>query len=104
MQAEINQAERDAIKKYKLEDDLLYMDGDRPVVDANNPLSVLGGMLKSARIGKLRVRDLVDGKTFENDDIGGMLATEAQIKEAAENLKTYLDVAASFGGREVIEL
>ena len=104
VKAEISQAERDAINKYKLADEVLYVDGETPEFDSGSMISALGAIAKSMRIGKLVVRDLVDGKTFENDDIGGMMATEEHIKTAATNLKAYLDTAVTFGGREVIEL
>ena len=104
VRAEISDAEREAINKYKLADEVLYVDGARPEVDPNSTLSMLKGALKAVTVGKLIVRDLVSGKTFENDDIAGMLQTEEHIKTAAANLKTYLDAAASFGGREVVEL
>ena len=104
VKAEISEAEREAINKYRLADEVLYVDGERPDIDPNSAFSVLKGAIKAATVGKLVVRDLVNGKTFENDDIGGMLATEEHIKTAAENLKLYLDAAASFGGRQVVEL
>lgn len=104
VKAEISDAERQAIKKYRLDDEVLYVDGDAGHVDPHSTLSMLKGIVKAASLGKLRVRDLVGGKTFENEDIAGMLATEEHIHTAAKNLKLYFDAAASFGGRVELEL
>lgn len=105
VRAEISDAEREAINKYKLADEVLFADTDKlGDVDPNSFFSVLKGAIKAATIGKLVVRDLVNGKTFENEDIGGMLATEEKIKTAARNFQAYLNAAATFGGREVIDL
>ena len=59
----------------------------------------LGSMIK-----KVIVRELIDGKTIECNDIVEMKGIEGQVMEAAQNLKIILDTAATFGGREVIEL
>lgn len=104
VRAEISAIEREAIDKYKLSDEVLYVDGDTPDYNPNSVMSTLGAVAKNMRVGKLVVRNLVDGKTFESDNIADMLGTEEQITNAAKNLKTYLDVATTFGGREVIEL
>ena len=104
VRAEISAVEREAIDKYKLSDEVLYVDGDTPDYNPGSVMSTLGAVAKNMRVGKLIVRNLVDGKTFESDNIADMLGTEEQITNAAKNLKTYLDVATTFGGREVIDL
>ena len=108
VRAEVSEAEREAINKYKLADEVLYVDGDtdsiRDNIESGTVFGALKGAIKAATIGKLVVRDLVNGKTFENEDIGGMIATEEHIRTAAQNLKSYLDAAATFGGREEVEL
>jgi hypothetical protein len=103
VRAEISQAERDAINKYRLADTVLYQSHE--IVDKGSGLLGLASRLYlGSMIKKLIVRELVEGKTFECADIVEMKGIEGQIMEAAQTFKTILDTAATFGGREVIEL
>ena len=101
--AEISQAERDAINKYKLADDVLY---ESHTIDdgGSGLLGLASRMYLNTMIKKVIVRELIDGKTIECNDIVEMKGIEGQVMEAAQNLKIILDTAATFGGREVIEL
>lgn len=103
VQAEVSQAERDLIDKLNLADDILYQSHD--ITDPGSGiLGLASRMYINTKIDKLTVRDLIKGKTFEAQSIVEMKGLEGQIMEAAQNLKLILDAAATFGGREVIEL
>jgi len=103
VQAEVSQAERDLINKLSLADDVLYQSHE--IVDPGSGIVGLAWrMYTNAKIDKLIVRELVNGKTFEAENIVVMKGLEGQIMEAAQNLKLILDAAATFGGREIIEL
>jgi hypothetical protein len=100
--AEISQTERDAINKYKLADDVLYESYE--VEGGSGLLGMASRAYHNSMIKKVIVRELIEGKTIECSDIVEMKGIEAQVLEAAQNLKIILDTAATFGGREVIEL
>ena len=101
--AEIGQAARDLTDKLRLADDELY--ASHEIIDPGSGLLGLASrMMMKSQIKSLNVRELVNGKTIECESIVEMKAIEEQVKEAAQNLKAILDTAATFGGREVIEL
>jgi len=101
--AELSQTEREAINKYLLADEILY--ASHTVIDEGSGLLGLASRLKfSSMIKTLNVRELVKGKTIECGEIVEMKGVEEQVLEAAQNFKLILDTAATFGGREVIEL
>jgi hypothetical protein len=101
--AEVDQKDRDMIDTLKLADDELYSSHD--IIDPGAGLLGLASrMAMKNKIKTLNVRELVNGKTIECENIVEMKAVEGQVIEAAENLKAILDTAATFGGREVIEL
>jgi hypothetical protein len=53
---------------------------------------------------EVRVRDLLDGEGFRCKDLEEVIAYSESIKSACSTLKSYLDVAATFGGQEVFEI
>ncbi|MCK0104258.1 hypothetical protein [Pseudohalocynthiibacter sp. F2068] len=101
--AEVSEAERGAIDKYKLADDVLYESHE--ILDPGSGLLGLASRLAMKnQIKTLNVRELVNGKTIACTNIVEMKSIEGQVTQAAQNLKAILDTAATFGGREVIEL
>ncbi len=102
--AEVTDAEEAAINRHRLADEILYVDGDIPEHGPDSLASTIYVAVRSLNLGTLTVRDLVKGKTLEHKELGELLAAEDQIRKAAHNLKLFIDVAESFGGREVVEL
>jgi hypothetical protein len=51
----------------------------------------------------VRVKHLVDGTTYKCKDLAEVISYTDSLKEACATLKTYLEVAKSFGGEEMIE-
>ena len=100
--AEVSQEERDAINKYKLADEVLYQSHD--VQGGSGITGMLQRAYMRSKIKSISVRDLVNGKTIECDDITEMLEVEAQVVEAAGGLKNVLEAALTFGGRHIIEV
>jgi len=49
------------------------------------------------------VNDIVDGIVFQEMSVGKLLDLEEQVKNGCQNLKSLLEVIASFGGEEIIE-
>jgi len=100
--AEISKQENDAIHKYRLSNEVLYQSHD--VTGGSGVVGVVSRAYLRSQVKSLSVRDLVNGKTIACDDLGEMLDVEGQVLEAAKNLKTYLEIAVTFGGRQVIEI
>ncbi|MHB8724052.1 MAG: hypothetical protein ACYC9Z_01580 [Casimicrobiaceae bacterium] len=103
VRAELTDAEKSNIKKYKLGDTMLY---ERMTMTEKGSglLGVASRLAFKMMNLTVSVNDLADGKKVDCKDIVEMLAVEDQIKEAAQTFKNVLEAAASFGGEEVIEL
>ena len=86
---ELTQEEADLIKRYK-EDKAALMQRE---------VSLFGRSISF----DLKIDDLVKGQSFKGADIGDILATEANVKEACETFKLYIEVMRGFGGQETIE-
>ena len=79
VRADIAQAEREAIIKYKLADCMLYA-REQLRLDDESVRGVAGFWVKHMLNLTIQVRDLVEGKTIECKDILEMLAAEDQVK------------------------
>lgn len=101
--AEVSEKEKEMINTLSLADDILYDNYDE-VDPGSGLLGLASRMTGGPQSIEINVRDLVNGKTVEVPNIVQMKAIEEQVKSAAANLKAILDTAATFGGREVIEL
>jgi len=103
VRAELSDAEKDHIKKYRLGDTVLYkrydLDGPR-----EGFTGFLAGTLADLNQVEVYARDLENGRRIECKSILEMLGVEGIIKEAAINFRAVLDAAAKFGGEEVVEL
>jgi predicted GNAT family acetyltransferase len=103
VRADISDAERANIKKYKLGKELLY--ARNKDVPQDEGWKGVGKMLVFHALNiTISVNDLVDGKQIECKDIMEMLAAEEQIKTAALNFGRVLEAATRFGGEEVVHL
>lgn len=111
VRADISEAEKTSIAKYKLADTRLYEKYEVP--GAKGPgayMGILGVAGFAARMAAramnitLDVKDLTSGKRIECKDIVEMLAVEEQVKDAARTFAAILEAAQHFGGEEVMEL
>jgi hypothetical protein len=132
---EVTQEELNLVRKYRLGGDLIYESGDRqrrrettlahlektkegPGL-RDSPSSQLWGVAKSffwfGRAGlsaaaaalslRITTDSLLSAVHVECKSMGELLEAERAIREAAENLRAYLDVARTFDGREeIVEL
>jgi len=110
---ELDSDESAALKKYKFGKQIVY---ETPKgANASELLrnaGTLGGIGQgiTATIAAkamnhiLNINDLVKGKELSCKDINEMIATEAQIKEACQNLSQILYVCQHFEGEEVIQI
>lgn len=102
VRADLSEAERSNIAKYKLGDTELY--GSHEIVGGSGLLGAATKLAWKAMTINVTVKDLAGGKKIECKDIVEMLAIEEQIKQAAQTFKAVLEAAAQFGGEEVVEL
>jgi hypothetical protein len=111
--AELTDAEEADVKKYKLGSQVIYNSeaSKRQLdkADANAESGGFIGVIKSLinmlfhRMAlNITIDSLVKGHHIEAKDMGEMLRAEGTLRSACENMKTYLETAATFDGREQV--
>ena len=95
VQAQLTEEERNLVKDYKLETELL-VSGYLPSFSIDST--------KKPNGVSLRVYDLIGGATYKGKDVIEATAYIASAKEACRKLKSYLEDAHTFGGEEVYEI
>ena len=88
---ELTADEADLVKRYKADKEVL--------VQKEVKVPFTGRTLNFG----LTVGSLTSGQAFKCGDVGEILETEKNVKEACEAFKNYLEVMKHFGGQEVIE-
>ena len=104
--ADLTREEADLVNRYKLKSQVVYSTPEAKehlaAAGAGN-LRAFGSFLIDRMVKRtLVVKDLVEGQHFECKDLGELIATEEQVREAFSNLTRYLLVAAKFDGSEEI--
>jgi hypothetical protein len=103
VRADLTEEERRNIDRYRLGDTILYTRDE--LVDPGSGLAGLASRLAFKALNiSVSVDDLVKGKRIDCQDIVEMLAVEEQLREASRTFKAVLEVAASFGGEDVVAL
>ncbi|MGF1610378.1 MAG: hypothetical protein ACFCUQ_13340 [Kiloniellales bacterium] len=111
--ADLTEEEAHNVRKYKLGSEVIYnseasrkhlQSGAAALATGN-----VGGLLKSSvslamsRLSlNVTVESLTKGHHIECKDLEELLGAEEAIRQACENVKTYLAVAATFDGREEV--
>uniref|UniRef100_A0A7V6CN29 Uncharacterized protein n=1 Tax=candidate division WOR-3 bacterium TaxID=2052148 RepID=A0A7V6CN29_UNCW3 len=88
---QLSEEEKKLIDHYKLHNEILFQ---KKMVIWGEPTD---------HLIDVRVKHLVDGTTYKCKNLGEVLGYINSLKEACATLKTYLEVAKSFGGEEWIE-
>lgn len=109
VRAQLSDEEKALVKKNNLAGEMLvYYDRDADKANLAGAMKDAGGlagaMLRKMRDTALTVAKLVEGAEIKCDNVGELLGMERETKEAALMLKNYLDVAATFGGEEVLDM
>lgn len=103
VRADLTEEERRNIDRYRLGETVLYTRDE--LVDPGSGLAGLASRLAFKALNiSVSVDDLVKGKRIDCQDIVEMLAVEEQLREASRTFKAVLEVAASFGGEDVVVL
>ena len=113
MRAEYTEKERDTINKYNLGGEVIYNSAaaQAHLEEAGKRLSeggLVGGFVSMAMARmklNITIVSLKEGVHIECKDLAELLEAEKTVKEACQNLVSYLHVAQSFDGRvDVVEI
>ena len=109
---EFTQAEADNIRRYKLHNEVLYnSEASKRLLDKGSAAhdGSVGGNLKNLAFTamaamrlNITVTSLQRGQHIECKSLDELLGAEEAIMIACQNLRGYLDTAATFDGREVV--
>lgn len=114
--ADLSPEELELIKKYKLEKEIVYEPGDYQFVGSagifkkNIIREVSDSMLGSKKVKEMlskhfeniKIGDLVKGTNIKCSDLNEIIEVENAIKAACEKLKSYIKLAETFDGREIV--
>jgi enamine deaminase RidA (YjgF/YER057c/UK114 family) len=107
----VSDEERHLIMRYRLGGDLVYASEQwkqnvaTVQATASGGASFLSGLralAASALNLKITVNGLIDGTTVECKSLDEMLGAEEAIVSACQHLKSFLETAVTFDGREVL--
>tara|TARA_R110002167_G_scaffold160436_3_gene356410 strand:- start:293 stop:736 length:444 start_codon:yes stop_codon:yes gene_type:complete len=110
---DLTQEERHLIDKYKLGKEVVFSsaNAERHVNEGRAALAAetVGGLgkgmvkLAMARLSlSITIDSLTKGHHLELKDLGELLGAEEAIMQGCQNVRGYLDVAATFDGRETV--
>jgi hypothetical protein len=104
--------EQQNIARYKLGAQVIYnSDASKRLLEkgkAQQDGSALGSLKSLATVAlaamrlNISINSLAQGQHIECKSLDELLAAESALMQACENLKSYLDAAATFDGREVL--
>jgi len=106
---QLTEEENALVKKNNLAGELLvYYDKDADKASITAAMKESGGwaaaMVHKMRDTALTVAKLVEGTEIVCDNVGKLVGVESEAKEAVVMLKCYLDVSATFGSEEVLDI
>ncbi len=112
IRAEYAPEEKANINKYNLGGEVIYnseaakghLDRMGSQVDGTGMglLKGVGSLMLAKMNLNVTIASLAKGHHIECKDLGELTAAETALCEACKNVRSYLDVAASFDGREIV--
>lgn len=105
---DLSEEEKFNVDKYKLGSEIIYnSEASRKHIEAGRNSGVAGSIARLALVKmslNISVDSLQRGHAINCNSLDEVLGAEEAIRDACEHLKTYLDLAETFDGRqEVIE-
>lgn len=91
-QIQLTEHEQQIVQYYKLGNEVLL----------SKPLVNIWGQPTATNI-EVRLGQMLQGTNFKCKDLGEVISYSESAKSACSTLKTYLAVASTFGGQEVID-
>jgi hypothetical protein len=112
-QSILNEEEKHNVRKYDLGKLVIYnSERSRKLLEASQAaadMETFGGVAKAftklamAKLSlNISINSLMDGHHIECKDLEELLGAEEAVKEACQLLRTYLETAATFDGREEV--
>jgi hypothetical protein len=103
-QSILSEEEKHNVETYRLGPTVIYnSENSRKHLDAGRESTNIVGLLGRLALAKMSlnvsVNSLMQGQTIPCSSLEEVIAAEAAIKESCENLKGYLEIAATFDGR-----
>ena len=92
-EVELTADESELVRHYKLENEVLV----------SRPLTILGKPVGDREV-VVTVGNLLNGDSHKCKDLAEVIAYSEQLEEGCKVLKTYLEVASSFGGEEILDI
>jgi hypothetical protein len=92
-QVQLADEEKKLIQHYKLEKEILFQ---------KKMVNIWGQ--PTDHLIDVKVMNLLSGQSYKCKSLDEVISYSDSLKEACETLKTYLEIAKSFGGQEVIEI
>ncbi len=107
---DLSAEERNNVGKYRLGTQVLYNSATTEANLAKAAAGFAGGGLLKGAVGlamsrlslSITVDSLTKGHHIECKDIDELLGAEEAIKSACDHIRTYIDIAATFDGREIV--
>ena len=107
---DLSSEERSNVDKYKLGSQVLYNSAAAEAQLAKAAAGFAGGGLLKGAVGlamskmslSITVDSLTKGHHIECKDLDELLGAEEAIKSACEHIKTYIEMASTFDGRELV--
>jgi len=92
-QVRLTDEERQLVNHYRMENEVLLQ---KAMVN-------IWGQPTDTKLD-IRVKQLLNGDSFQCKDLGEVISYSDSLKSACDALKSYLQVARTFGGEEVINI
>ena len=107
---DLSPEERSSVDKYKLGSQVLYNSTAAEAALAKAAAHHAGGSFVKSAVNiamsrlslSVTVDSLTKGHHIECKDLDELLGAEAAIKSACDNIRTYIDLASTFDGREIV--
>ena len=91
-QVQLSDDERKLIQHYKLDNEILFQ---------KKMVNIWGQ--PTDHLIDVRVKSLLGGQAYKCKSLDEVISYSESLKSACETLKSYLEIAKSFGGQEVFE-
>lgn len=88
---ELNSEETELVKQYKADKEIL-LEKELKIPFTKKTITLA-----------LNIGSLLAGQSFKCKDIADILEYEANVRQACDSFKNYIEVMRSFGGEEVVE-
>jgi len=105
-QVHLSEEEQNSVRTYKIGDEVVYnSEAAAKHLAAGAASGIVGGLARLALAKmslNITINSLTQGQTVKCSTLEEVITAEDAVKNACANVRTYLDIAATFDGREEI--